>query len=76
MNGKLILVASLIYLVGGVGVTMLFNVPLNDALANAQVNTPEAATLWSHYLDKWIAWNHVRAVAPIVSAILFTAALM
>jgi uncharacterized membrane protein len=75
-NGKLILAASLIYIVGSIGVTMVFNVPLNDALANVQANTPESVTLWSRYLDNWTAWNHVRTVASIVSAVLFTAALI
>jgi len=75
-GGKLILIASLIYIFGCVGVTIACNVPLNEALAVAQANTPEAATLWSRYLDEWTAWNHVRTVAPIISAILFIAALM
>ena len=42
-SGKLILIASLIYIVGCVGVTIVFNVPLNDALAVATANTPKAA---------------------------------
>jgi uncharacterized membrane protein len=63
-NGNLILVAGLIYIVGCVGVTIVFNVPLNDALA-----------LWSRYLNEWTAWNHVRTLASIISAILFIAAL-
>jgi uncharacterized membrane protein len=75
-SGKLILVASLVYVVGCVGVTMICNVPLNDALAAVQPGTSEAAAIWSRYLGDWTTWNHVRTVAPIVSAILFTAALV
>lgn len=75
-SGRLILIASLIYLVGCIGVTMVFNVPLNNALAAARADTPEGAGLWQRYLAEWTSWNHVRTVAPIVSAILFTAALM
>lgn len=74
-NGNLILVAGLIYIVGCVGVTIVFNVPLNDALAVAKANTPESAALWSRYLNEWTAWNHVRTLASIISAILFIAAL-
>jgi len=74
--GKLILLASLIYLVGCIGVTMVFNVPLNDALAVVQPGTPEAATLWTRYLVDWTFWNHVRTVAPLVSAGLFIVALL
>jgi uncharacterized membrane protein len=72
-GGMLSLAASLIYIVGCFGVTMVCNVPLNDQLA--AVAPAQEAALWSCYLDVWTAWNHVRTVAPIVSAILFTAAL-
>ena len=74
--GKLLLLASVIYLVGTIGVTMFCNVPLNNALAAVQPATAEAATLWSHYLDRWTTWNTVRTVAPTVSMALFIAALM
>jgi uncharacterized membrane protein len=72
--GKLILAASLIYLVGCFGVTMICNVPLNDQLA--AVAPVQEAGLWARYLDRWTFWNHVRTVAPIVAAVLFTAALV
>ena len=75
-NGKLVLIASLLYIVGCIGVTMVCNVPLNNALAAVRANTPDEAALWSRYLDRWTKWNHVRTVAPILSAILFTAALI
>jgi uncharacterized membrane protein len=71
-----VLAASAIYLAGVIGVTMLRNVPLNDALAAVQPGTPEAARLWSRYLTEWTFWNHVRTIAPIVSAALFIAALL
>ena len=75
-SGKLLLAASLIYLVGCIGVTMVCNVPLNDALAAVRPNTPEAAAVWSNYLTLWTNWNHLRTVAPLLSAILFMAALV
>lgn len=75
-GGKLILVASLLYVIGCVGVTMVFNVPLNDALAAVKTATPEGVALWSEYLGTWTFWNHVRTVAPLLSAILFTIALI
>ena len=73
-GGMLMLAASLIYLLGCFGVTMLFNVPLNDRLA--AVAPAQEAALWARYLDVWTAWNHVRTLASILSAILFTAALL
>jgi uncharacterized membrane protein len=73
---KLIMLASVIYLVGCIGVTMMLNVPLNDALAAVQPGTPQAATLWTRYLSEWTFWNHVRTIAPLVSAVLFIWALL
>lgn len=73
-GGVLMLAASLLYLFGCFGVTMLFNVPLNNQFA--AVTSAQEAALWSRYLDVWTAWNHVRTLASIASAILFTAALL
>jgi uncharacterized membrane protein len=75
-GGKLVLIASVIYVAGCIGVTKFFNVPLNDALAAVQAGAPEAANLWSRYLAEWTAWNTVRTVASLASAILLTAALI
>jgi uncharacterized membrane protein len=75
-SGKLLLGAAAIYLAGCIGVTMVFNVPLNNALAAVPPDTPEAAALWALYLDKWTIWNTVRTAASLVSAALFIAALI
>jgi uncharacterized membrane protein len=45
-----LLVGSLLYLIGTILVTMVFNVPLNDALAAAKPDSPEGADLWTKYL--------------------------
>ncbi len=74
-SGKLLLLGSLLYLVGTIGVTMVFNVPLNNALAAAKPETAEAATLWAYYLERWTMWNTVRTVAPTAAMILFVTAL-
>ena len=75
-SGTLVLLASVIHLVGCIGVTMLRNVPLNNALAAATLGTSEAAALWARYLSEWTFWNTVARVAPLVSAVLFTVALL
>lgn len=75
-SSKLMLIAALVYLIGCIGVTMVLNVPLNDALAAVEASTPEAATLWARYLVDWTFWNHVRTIAPTISAVLFIAALI
>lgn len=63
-------------LAGCIAVTMLRNVPLNNALAAVTLGAPEAAALWTRYLGEWTFWNTMRTVAPIVSAVLFTIALL
>jgi len=70
-----LLVGSLLYLVGTVGVTIAFNVPLNDALAIVKPDSPEGANLWVKYLTNWTIWNHVRTIAALVAAALLTIAL-
>lgn len=75
-GGTLALLASIIYLVGCMGVTMVRNVPLNNALAAVPLSTPEAAALWTRYLSDWTFWNTVRTAAAALSAVLFTMALL
>jgi uncharacterized membrane protein len=70
-----LLAGSLLYLVGTIGVTIAFNVPLNYALASVKPDSPEGATLWAKYLTDWTLWNHVRTIAAIAAAALFTISL-
>ncbi len=67
---------TLLYVVGTIGVTVLGNVPLNDALAVVSPQSAEGATLWTRYLSDWTVWNHVRTVAAAAAAVLFTLALV
>lgn len=62
-----LLAGSLFYLVGIFGITVVFNVPLNDALAAVDPASSEGTALWTRYLDEWVFWNHVRTVSGIVS---------
>jgi uncharacterized membrane protein len=70
-----LLVGGLLYLVGTFLVTMVFNVPLNDALAKVDPGNLESANLWTSYVSRWTVWNHVRTVAALAAAALFTFAL-
>ncbi len=70
-----LLVGSLLYLLGTVGVTIAFNVPLNDALAIAKPDSAEGASLWAKYLSEWTLWNHVRTVAALMATALLAIAL-
>ena len=67
-----LLVGSLLYLLGSFGVTLVFNVPLNDALAVVKPDSPEGTTLWAKYLTNWTFWNHVRTIASLAAAAVFT----
>lgn len=71
----LLLSASLLYLVGVIGVTAVFNVPLNDALAGKNPDSAEAARFWLGYVATWTAWNHVRTAAALGSTGAFMFAL-
>ena len=51
--------------------TMLFNVPRNNALAALAPDTPAAQALWTNYLSTWTAWNHVRMLASLAAMALF-----
>lgn len=67
-----LLAGSLLYLIGTFLVTMVFNVPQNDALAAVDPASAEGARLWTAYLSRWTAWNHVRTAAALAAAALLT----
>lgn len=69
-----LLIGSLLYLVGTVGVTIMCNVPLNDALAKVKPSSTDGV-LWARYLTYWTMWNHVRTIAALAAAALLTIAL-
>ena len=71
-GSKLILLASLLYLLGTFAVTIAFNVPLNNGLANHAASAPDAPQYWQHYVTQWLKWNHVRTVTSIAAAALLT----
>ncbi len=68
-------VGSVCYLVGTILVTVVFNVPRNDALAKVQGDSAEGADLWSRYVVEWTRWNNVRTFASFVAATMLTIAL-
>ena len=64
-----LLAAFFIYLVGSVGVTMVFNVPRNNRLASLEATSSAASAYWPVYVREWLAWNHVRCLASLVAAV-------
>lgn len=66
-----ILLGALVYIFGCFLVTVVKNVPMNNALDVVKADSAEAAELWGRYLIDWTAWNHVRTVACILSTLSF-----
>ncbi|MCM3564279.1 DUF1772 domain-containing protein [Hydrogenophaga intermedia] len=56
---------ALAYLLGPLGITTAFNVPLNNRLA--RVDLREAQVLWPRYAHDWLRWNHVRTALGALS---------
>ncbi|MEX3016968.1 DUF1772 domain-containing protein [Gymnodinialimonas hymeniacidonis] len=63
--GRIFAVAGVLYLVGGLVLTMMVNVPMNEALAEVVVPTDvEAArAIWTEYSPRWQTFNIVRTCA-------------
>ena len=70
-----LLSGGLLYLIGTILVTIVFNVPRNNALATADPDSAGGARLWAGYVTSWTAWNHVRTAAALAAAVLLTFAL-
>ncbi|MGH8579051.1 MAG: DUF1772 domain-containing protein [Gammaproteobacteria bacterium] len=70
-----LLLGSLLYLLGTVLVTIVFNVPRNNALKAVVSASAEGTRLWADYLNTWTAWNHVRTVAALAASVSLTLAL-
>lgn len=74
--GAVYLVAGcLLYFIGTFLVTVVFNVPMNEALEGVEPASQEASSLWANYLTKWTFWNHVRTVAALLGTAALTLAL-
>ncbi len=67
--GSAMVLAGVVYIVGCFGVTVFFNVPMNETLAGMDVSSPQTQEYWARtYLPKWTFWNSVRTAACTLSA--------
>ena len=66
--GPFLVAAGILYVVGCIGVTMVFNVPRNNVLARLEPTGAGAADTWRRYLVEWTAWNSVRTGASLAAA--------
>jgi uncharacterized membrane protein len=69
------IVGSLLYLVTTFGLTAALHVPMNDQLAKADANAPNAQQIWEEYSSRWTLWNHLRTATGIAAAGAFAMAL-
>jgi uncharacterized membrane protein len=63
-----LLVASGLYLVGTVLLTIVYHVPRNDALAVVDAAEPGAAEHWARYSSSWTAGNHIRTLTSLAAS--------
>jgi uncharacterized membrane protein len=66
-----LLAGGVLYAAGGFGVTMVCNVPRNNALMKLDPTNPDAAAAWATYVSEWTSWNHVRMLACLAASAAF-----
>jgi uncharacterized membrane protein len=64
----LVIAGAALYLLGTFGVTIVFNVPRNKALA--RLDAADSVAAWRRYVQEWTWWNHVRTLAAVAAAAL------
>ncbi|MBN9267603.1 MAG: DUF1772 domain-containing protein [Hyphomicrobium sp.] len=68
-------IGAALYLFGTLGITIVFNVPLNEKLARTKLSDPDLAQTWTDYFAAWMWWNHVRTIAALLATICFALAI-
>ena len=66
------LAAAMVYLFGGLVLTLAVNVPMNEALADVMIptDTDEARSIWVAYSAPWQVWNVTRTVFSGIALLL------
>ena len=62
-----VVTGAALYVAGVAGVTVLGNVPLNDALSRWDAGQATGSA-WRAHVRRWTAWNTVRALAALASS--------
>jgi uncharacterized membrane protein len=70
-----LVIGGVVYVLGMFLVTLVCNVPLNNALANVTQESRTGMAIWNDYLRRWTLWNHLRTVSSLGAAALFVCAL-
>ena len=63
----LVAASGLVFFIGTSLVTVVKNMPLNNALRDT---TEGREQIWQTYLNKWVFWNHVRSLTALASSFL------
>ncbi|QFT77420.1 DUF1772 domain-containing protein [Erythrobacter sp. THAF29] len=66
-----LILASLVFLASVFLVTMLGNVPMNDALARLDHDSLDARIYWEKYIRTWTLLNHARSFGSILTSGLY-----
>lgn len=74
-SDALTIAGVVLYLLGPFGITMLYSVPRNNALARLDPQTRDASEYWLRYQREWGRSNNVRTVVGMVSLALLIGAL-
>ncbi|MDC7742884.1 MULTISPECIES: DUF1772 domain-containing protein [Rhizobium] len=76
-GASLLMVAgAALYVLASFLSTIIFNVPMNDALEKVAGSGPDTMAFWATYLRDWTWWNHVRTIASLLASLAFVRALM
>jgi len=70
-----LIAGGVVYVLGMFVVTLLFNVPLNNALLNVTAESRTGTAIWNDYLRRWTRWNHVRTASCLAASVAFVWAL-
>jgi uncharacterized membrane protein len=70
-----ILAGAALYVVGSFLLTVIFNVPLNNALDAADPKTAAGHEVWNNNLATWTFWNHIRTIASLLATAAFALSL-
>jgi len=70
-----VLTGSEVYVAGMFVITVVKNVPLNNALEATPADSANADAMWRRYMREWVRWNHVRTISCIVAMVCLVLAL-
>jgi uncharacterized membrane protein len=71
IRGVCLIGGGLLPVAGMFAVTLMCNMPLNNALAEVTADTRAGTAIWKDYLRRWTRWNHLRMVSCLGAAALF-----